>query len=236
VWAAHQPDDHSLVLEYTSPDMEEGYPGALTAKVTYSLDGNTLRVAYEATTDKPTVVNLTHHTFFNLEGAGTGSINDHVLQIEADAYTPVDGGLIPTGEIAPVDGTPMDFRTPTAIGARVDDDFEQLKFGRGYDHNWVLRPRTGDTAALRHAARISDPTSGRVMDVFTDEPAMQFYGGNFYDGSDVGASGQPHRYRESFALETQHYPDSPNHPNFPSTVLRPGDTYTSVCEYRFGVD
>lgn len=232
VWQATQVDDQTLELSYVSPHMEEGYPGTLTVNVEYRVtEAPALEIRYRATTDAPTVVNLTHHSFFNLAGAGSGTINDHVLQIHADRYTPVDEGLIPTGEIAPVEGTPMDFRAATAIGARVDVPFEQLQFGQGYDHNWVLREGSG----VRLSARVVELLSGRVMEVLTNEPGLQFYGGNFYDGSDVGASGQAHRFRESFALETQHFPDSPNKPAFPSTVLRPGQTYESVCIYRFSV-
>jgi aldose 1-epimerase len=232
VWDARQVDDQTLELTYVSPHMEEGYPGTLTARVQYRVTaGPTLEIRYHATTDAPTIVNLTHHSFFNLAGAGTGTINAHLLQIAADQYTPVDSGLIPTGEIARVEGTPMDFTTPMPIGSRLESDFEQLRFGQGYDHNWVLRPASG----VRFAARVSDPASGRVMEVLTDRPGLQFYGGNFYDGSDTGASGQAHRFRESFALEAQHFPDSPNHPQFPSTVLRPGEVYEAVCVYAFSV-
>jgi aldose 1-epimerase len=231
VWTANQPDSRTLELRYTSPDMEEGYPGRLKVLVRYRVtDDHELRITYRAETDAPTVVNLTHHSFFNLAGPGSGPIADHRLEIRADQYTPVDNGLIPTGELASVDGTPMDFRVPTAIGLRVGSDFDQLGFGGGYDHNWVLRPNDG---TVRVVARVSEPTTGRVMEVLTDEPGLQFYGGNFFDGSDVGTSGEAHRYREAFALETQHFPDSPNQDGFPSTVLRPGDTYRSTCVYRF---
>ena len=232
VWDAKPVDEQTLELSYTSPHLEEGYPGTLEVKMVYKLvEGPALDITYEATTDAPTVVNLTHHSFFNLAGPGSGSISDHVLEINADHYTPVDEGLIPTGEIASVDGTPLDFRTPTPIGLRVDADHEQLRFGRGYDHNWVLNEGDG----VRFAARMTEPTTGRVLEVWTDEPGMQFYGGNFFDGSDIGSNGQALRYRESFALETQHYPDSPNQPDFPSTALQPGNTYRSTCIYRFGM-
>lgn len=234
VWDATQPDEQTLVLTYTSPHMEEGYPGNLEVKVQYQLTiENELKIEYWATTDQPTPVNLTHHSFFNLKGDGNGTINNHLLQINADFYTPVDEGLIPTGEIAPVEGTPMDFRAPTAIGERVDDDFEQLKFGGGYDHNWVLVPAE---SGLNFAARVIEPTSGRTMEVYTNEPGLQFYGGNFLDGSDTGKYGKPYEFRTSFCLETQHFPDSPNQPDFPSTILEPGEEYYSVCVYKFGTE
>lgn len=234
VWDAVQTDAQTLVLTYTSPHMEEGYPGNLDVKVQYQLtDENELKIEYWAATDRPTPVNLTHHSFFNLKGDGNGTINDHLLQINADFYTPVDEGLIPTGEIAPVEGTPMDFRAPTAIGERVDADFEQLKYGIGYDHNWVLVPAE---SGLNFAARVVEPASGRTMEVYTNEPGLQFYGGNFLDGSDTGKYGRPYDFRTSFCLETQHFPDSPNQPEFPSTILNPGEEYYSVCVYKFGVE
>jgi aldose 1-epimerase len=234
VWDAVQTDAQTLVLTYTSPHMEEGYPGNLDVKVQYQLtDENELKIEYWAATDRPTPVNLTHHSFFNLKGDGNGTINDHLLQINADFYTPVDEGLIPTGEIAPVEGTPMDFRAPTAIGERVDADFEQLKYGMGYDHNWVLVPAE---SGLNFAARVVEPASGRTMEVYTNEPGLQFYGGNFLDGTDTGKYGRPYDFRTSFCLETQHFPDSPNQPEFPSTILNPGEEYYSVCVYKFGVE
>jgi aldose 1-epimerase len=234
LWEASQPDGQTLVLQYTSPHMEEGYPGNLDVKVQYQLTNeNELKIEYWATTDRPTPVNLTHHSFFNLKGDGNGTINDHILQINADFYTPVDEGLIPTGEIAPVEGTPMDFRAPTAIGERVDDDFEQLKYGLGYDHNWVLIPAE---SGLNFAARVVEPASGRTMEVYTNEPGLQFYGGNFLDGTDTGKYGKSYEFRSSFCLETQHFPDSPNQPDFPSTILKPGEEYYSVCVYKFGVE
>ncbi|WP_372948997.1 aldose epimerase family protein [Mariniphaga sp.] len=234
VWNASQPDEKTLVLTYTSPHMEEGYPGNLDVKVQYQLtDENELKIEYWATTDRPTPVNLTHHSFFNLKGDGSGTINDHILQINADFYTPVDEGLIPTGEIAAVEGTPMDFRTPIAIGDRVDDNFEQLKYGLGYDHNWVLFPAENE---LTFAARVVEPVSGRTLEVYTNEPGLQFYGGNFLDGSDTGKAGKVYTHRSSFCLETQHFPDSPNQPDFPSTILEPGQEYYSVCVYKFGVE
>ncbi len=233
VWEASQVSPNEIRFRYVSKDGEEGYPGTLDCTMTYKLtDENEFMVTHHAVTDKPTVINLTHHSFFNLHGEGNGTINDHILMINAGQYTPVDSTLIPTGEIARVEGTPMDFRTPTAIGSRLDAGSEQLKFGGGYDHNWVLDRKTNDKIEL--AATVYDPTSGRYMDVFTTEPGIQFYGGNFFDGTIIGKSGKPYAYRGSLALETQHFPDSPNHPQFPSTVLRPGEEYHHVCIYRFG--
>ncbi len=234
VWDANQVDDQTLELTYHSPDMEEGYPGNLDVKVVYILTNeNELKIEYHATTDKATPVNLTHHSFFNLLGAGNGVVNGHIMQINADAYTPVDAGLIPTGEIASVEGTPMDFRTATPIGERINSDFEQLKFGNGYDHNWVLNAASD---GLTVAAKVVEPTTGRTLDVLTNEPGIQFYGGNFLDGTVSGKEGKTYGFRGAFCLETQHFPDSPNKPNFPSTILEPGDEYYSVCIYKFGVE
>ncbi len=235
VWDAVQSDEKTVLLSYLSPDGEEGYPGNLQVNVTYELTpDNELNINDTATTDKPTPVNLTHHSYFNLKGAGEGDINDHVLYINAPFYTPVDGGLIPTGEIAPVDGTPFDFRTPMAIGARVNDDNEQLKYGQGYDHNWVLTTPSGPGLTL--AARVVEPSTGRTMEVFTNEPAIQFYGGNFLNGKDTGKNGKVYNHRGALCLETQHFPDSPNHLEFPSVILEPGQEYYSICIYKFGVE
>ena len=233
VWNANQPDPQTLELSYLSPDGEEGYPGNLSIRVVYRLTNeNELKVEYWATTDKTTHVNLTHHSYFNLHGAGVGDINDHMMQILADRYTPVDEGLIPTGELASVDGTPMDFRAPTPIGTRADDDFQQLQFGSGYDHNYVLNSQE---EGLRMVAVVEEPVSGRRMEVWTNEPGVQFYGGNFLDGSVRGKGGKPYNHRSGFCLETQHFPDSPNKDNFPSTLLNPGEEYYSICSYKFGV-
>ena len=239
IWKVQPRADSSgihLVLRYTSVDGEEGYPGTLAATVTYTLtDANELAVDYEATTDQPTVVNLTNHSYFNLHGEGSGTILDHVLTLDADRYTPIDSTSIPTGDLPAVAGTPFDFRTPTAIGARIDQPDPQLKNGRGYDHNFVLSRPVGATG-LVHAAHVVDPTSGRTLDVATTEPGVQFYTGNFLDGSFVGKNGHAYQRRTGFCLETQHFPDSPNKPQFPSTVLRPGQTYRSQTRFTFGVE
>ena len=223
-----------MELHYLSVEGEEGYPGTLEVKVIYTLtDQNEVVIDYEATTDKATIVNLTHHSFFNLQGEGIGDILGHQFVINADYFTPVDDGLIPTGEVKPVKGTPFDFLKSHTVGERINNDDQQLKFGKGYDHNWVLNKK--ETGSLTLAATVTEPNSGRVMEVLTTEPAMQFYTGNFMNGNDIGKGGKPYIYRSAFCLETQHSPDSPNHNNFPNTVLRPGEKYSQKTIYKFSV-
>ena len=232
VWDVDTVTANSIVLSYLHPDGQDGMPGNLKIQMTYTLTSeNEFRVDYLAQTDKATHVNISHHSFFNLNGEGNGTINDHVLYINASKTTPVDSVLIPTGEIASVEGTPFDFREPKAIGQDLEVENEQLKNGAGYDHNWVLDRST--ESELEMAASVWEPVSGRYMEVWTDQPALQFYGGNFFDGTTAGKYGRTLNYRESIALETQKYPDTPNHSHFPSTLLNPGENYTHVCVYRF---
>ena len=231
VWDALQVNGQTLELTYLSPDGEAGFPGNLSVKVVYTLtDDNAIEIGYEATSDAPTVVNLTHHSYFNLSGIPGSQITDQLISIDADAYTPVDATLIPTGVIGPVDATPLDLRKLVAIGAHIDDDFEQLQKGGGYDHNWVLN--TGGDVTRPAAVALSEQ-SGIRLEVYTSEPGIQFYTGNAMSGSDTGKHGVTYPHRGAFCLETQHYPDSPNQPGFPTTVLLPGDTYRSQCIYRF---
>ncbi len=236
VWNVEGNSATELKLQYLSPDMDEGYPGNLDINVTYSLnDENELRIEYSATTDKKTVVNLTNHAYFNLAGEGSGkTINDHILMVNADYYTPVDQTLIPTGELAPVEGTPFDFRNPKPVSQDIESEHQQLKYGRGYDHNFVLNKPNEDEMTL--AAKITEPESGRVMEVYTTEPGIQFYGGNFMAGGDSGKSGKSYDYRTGFCLETQHFPDSPNQENFPTVVVSPEETYSSTTIYKFLVE
>jgi aldose 1-epimerase len=223
----------ALELHYLSPDGEMGFPGNLDVTVRYTLDAkNGLEISYSATTDKATVLNLTNHTYFNLAGAGSETVLKHRLTLRADHFTPVDSGLIPTGVIQAVDGTPFDFRHGNVVGSRINEDNEQLKLGKGYDHNFVLN----NPGVLKEwAVKVEEPNSGRVMEVYTDQPGVQFYTGNFLDGSAQGVGGA-FKFRSALCLETQHYPDSPNHQNFPSAVLRPGETYHSVTIYRFSTE
>ncbi len=235
VWDAYpyktNAGEEAIRFTYESPDGEMGYPGHATVTVVMTLTAaNTLQISYDATTDAPTIVNLSHHSYFNLSGEGAETIEDHLLTLNASAYTPTDATLIPTGEIAPVAGTPLDFTAEHRIGERIGDDFEALKLGGGYDHNWVI-----DGTGMRPAAVVYSPVSGIEMAVHTDEPGIQFYSGNFLTGKDTGKSGKPYGYRSALCLETQKFPDGPNHPDFPSTVLRPGERYLAYCYYVFGV-
>lgn len=233
VWDVEQPDEKTLVFKYTSKDGEQGFPGNLSCTVTYSLtDDNELKMEYEATTDKKTVVNLTNHAFFNLNGEGSGTILDHDVQIYADKFTPVDSTLIPTGELASVEGTPFDFTQATTIGERIGADNQQLKNGKGYDHNFVLNEAE---EGLNHAATVVGDKSGIEMDIYTEEPGLQFYSGNFMKGKNTFKNGSTDDYRTAFAMETQHFPDSPNQSEFPSTVLNPGEKYHTVSVYKFSV-
>lgn len=230
VWEVTKFENNVLALHYGSPDMEEGYPGKLSVDVTYTLTpDNGLKIDYKATTDKKTIVNLTSHPYFNLTGQTNETINGHLLQIMADYYTPVDSGLIPTGEIAEVKGTPFDFRELKAIGQNLEVQDEQINYGGGYDHNFVLR----ESNSLRLVAKVVEEKSGRIMEVYSIEPGLQFYGGNFLDGSLKGHCSVPYGHRTGFCLETQHYPDSPNKPDWPSTILEPGQEYATTTIYKF---
>lgn len=234
VWDVEDVNDSTLVLSYMHADGQEGMPGNLKVVMTYALtSGDEFKVDYVAYTDKATHVNISHHSFFNLKGEGNGTINDHILYINGSKTTPVNDVLIPSGEIVDVTGTPFDFRQPKAIGQDLEVENVQLANGAGYDHNWVLDRATENDVEL--AASVYEPASGRFMEVFTDQPALQFYGGNFFDGTTEGKYGKALKYRESLALETQKYPDTPNHENFPSTLLNPGETYTHCCVYKFSV-
>lgn len=240
IWSAKETthnDNPTLELHYTAADGEEGYPGTLETTVTYTLTNrNEIRINYVATTDAPTVINLTNHSYFNLMGEGEGTIYDHILMLNADHYTPTDDTLIPTGEIAPVDGTPFDFRKPKAIGPGERSSHPQILAAKGYDHNFVLNRKGLADGELGLAARVYEPKSGRIMEVFTTEPGVQFYAGNFIDATLVGTSGRLYRQSDGLALETQHFPDSPNQENFPSTVLNPGETYRTTTVYLFATD
>lgn len=229
-------DGVAAALSYTSPDGEEHFPGTLKTSVTYTLtNDNELRIDYAATTDKPTEINFTNHSYFNLGGESSGSVEGQMMLINADTYTPTDAGSIPTGEIAPVAGTPLDFRQMTPLGARLRSGFQQMVYPRGYDHNWVIN-RPAGSADMVFAARAYDPANGRLIDCFTTEPGLQVYTSNSLDGSIVGVSGTTYRQGDAFTLETQHFPDSPNKPNFPTTVLNPGETFHSSTIYRFATD
>jgi aldose 1-epimerase len=237
VWAAKEvkgEDTIGLELTYLSKDGEEGYPGNLSVKVSYTLtNDNALQIDYQASTDQPTIVNLTNHSYFNLKDAGASPILDHELMLDADYFTPVDSTLIPTGKLRAVAGTPFDFKKSAKIGARIGADDEQIKFGLGYDHNFVLNGNAGE---LRLVGKLIESTTGRVVEVWTTEPGIQFYSGNFLDGSITGKNGTVYSYRHGLCLETQHYPDSPNQPNFPSTVLNPGEKYQTTTVYKFLVE
>jgi aldose 1-epimerase len=236
-WEGRKLANNELEFTGISPHMDQGYPGNLEVRVNYLLtDQNELVISYQANTDRPTIVNLTHHSFFNLAGEGSGSVEGHLLKINADRYTPIDGTMIPTGELRSVEGTPFDFRTAKPIGRDLGADHHQLQIGKGYDHNFVLNKEISAGDGLTLAARVLEPTSGRMMEVLTDEPGLQFYSGNFLDGGTIGKSGKPYGHRGAFCLETQHFPDSPNQEGFPTTLLEPGQEYRSTCVYRFTTD
>lgn len=238
LWAAEAletAEGPAVKLHYVSKDGEAGFPGDLSITVTYTLtNDNALKIQYHATTDKDTVVNLTNHSYFNLSGAGNGDILNHKVQIFASRFTPVDSNLIPTGELKAVAGTPFDFSKPTAVGDRINNEDEQLKLGHGYDHNFIVDE--GGKGKIVPVAKVVDPASGRVLEVFSDEPAVQFYAGNFLDGTAKGKYGKSYARRTGLCLETQHYPDSPNQPKFPSTELKPGQSYKTTTIYKFGVE
>jgi aldose 1-epimerase len=232
LWNAVQ-EGNKITMTYTSPDGEQGFPGEVKVKQVFTLTpDNEIVMEFSAETNKPTVINLTNHTYMNLKGEGNGDILEHKVEINADRFTPVDSLWIPTGEIAPVEGTPFDFRTPTAVGARVNDDDIQLKNGRGYDHNWVL---VKDSTELSFASRVTEETTGRMVEVYTKEPGIQFYCGNFMDGKVTGKSGKTYVHRGALIFEPQHFPDSPNHDNFPNTILNPGEKYYHKSVYKFSV-
>lgn len=234
IWKANQTNTNEIEFNRISPDMEEGYPGNLKLSVRYTLtDTNELQINYTATTDKPTVVNLTNHSFFNLEGEGNGNVNNHLLMINADSFTPINQDLIPTGDLAKVKDTPFDFTSLKPIGLNLNTDNPQLDYAKGYDHNYVLNKTPKNKQGLVLAAKVLEPNSGRIMEVYTNEPGIQFYESNFLDGSAIGKSGKPYVFRGAFCLETQHFPNSPNQANFPSTLLKPNETYTSTCVYKF---
>lgn len=236
-WNANQISSSKIVFSRISPDMEEGYPGNLEVNVSYEFtDLNELIIKYEAITDKPTPVNLTNHSFFNLKGEGKGTINDHVLMINANSFTPVDKGLIPLGEFRNVLGSPFNFIIPKAIGKDLVIENTQLKYGLGYDHNFVLNDSPKNDDGLVLAAKVVEPEDGRTMTIYTNEPGLQFYGGNFLNGTVTGKSNKPYVFRGAFCLETQHFPDSPNQPMFPSTILEPNEKYSSICVYKFGIE
>ena len=235
IWTIEESDETSVLLGYRSPDGEEGYPGALDVSVRYSVTGGTLRVDYTAVTDAPTVVNLTNHSYFTLAGDGAGSILGHVLELDSDHYLPVDETLIPTGASLPVAGTAMDFRSPHTIGERIRAGTRQLQISRGYDHNYLLNRTRVDADGLAFAARCEHPESGRTLEIWTTEPAIDFYSGNFLDGTLVGPAGATYRQSDAFAIEPEHPSNAPNRPGDESTILRPGDVYRSATEYRFGV-
>lgn len=237
VWDAEPlKGNDGVAFSYLSKDGEEGFPGNVKITVTYTLtDGNSLIIDYKATTDKATPINVSQHSYFNLKGEGNGDILDHEIMINADKFTPVDKNLIPTGELRPVQGTPFDFHKPTKMGARIDDNYEQLVLGHGYDHNFVLNNKPSQDGVTL-AARVHEPSSGRVLEVWTTQPGVQFYTGNFLDGTITGKKGHVYKRRNGFCLETQHFPDSPNHPDFPSTILKPGETFHQKTVFKFSAE